>query len=333
MKVVAVLLALVAVSVADICNDVAGGRAQATQIKELASTGIDSLMGDCYPNGDAFSALLNSDACSALFYQGTCYGLKTAAKYADVDVVSYDMLRRGVSDVQSLGNVACANVEACYNDVFDAVSDCAAADDAFLEGVIDRATAMYKARAEQRIAEYGEQNDNTIAGRLINLAMKRFTDVDSLRAFVGERVGDDVIEDAMEGYQAAKDAAASFCDSGCVDQTAKFLKRLFSSMNKGRCVDATMFCGACQRNADVFLGRRANSIPCCLQDVVEQAIAGAQYVADTYGDQAANAESYLREAFADQPELIAQAEEAAAAARAQFDCVASVYQENKSSCA
>ena len=45
MKVVAVLLALVAVSVADICNDVAGGRAQATQIKDLASAGIDSLMG------------------------------------------------------------------------------------------------------------------------------------------------------------------------------------------------------------------------------------------------------------------------------------------------
>ena len=60
---------------------------------------------------------------------------------------------------------------------------------------------------------------------------------------------------------------------------------------------------------------------------------GAQYVADTYGDQAANAESYLREAFADQPELIAQAEAAAAAAQEQFNCVASVYQDNKSSCA
>jgi len=333
MKVVAVLLALVAVSVADICNDVRGGRAQATQIKDLAAAGIDSLMGDCYPNGDAFSALLNSEACSALFYQGTCYGLKTAAKYADVEVVSYDMLRRGVSDVQALGNVACANVETCYNDVFDAVSDCAAADAGFIEGVIDRATEMYKARAEQRIAEFGEQNDNTIAGRLINIAMRRFTDVESLRSFVSQRVDDDIIDDAYEGYKAAKEAAAEFCDSGCVDQTGKFLKRLFSSMNKGRCVDATMFCGACERNAEVFLGRRANSIPCCLQDVVEQAIAGAQYVADTYGDRAANAESYLREAFADQPELIAQAEAAAAAARAQFNCVSSVYQDNKSSCA
>jgi len=152
------------------------------------------------------------------------------------------MLRRGVSDVQALGNVACANVEACYNEVFDAVSDCAAADDGFIEGVIDRATEMYKARAEQALAEFGEQNDNTIAGRLVNIAMKRFTDIDSLRAFVSQRVGDDVIDDAMAGYQAAKEAAAAFCDSGCVDQTGKFLKRLFSSMNKGRCVDATMFC-------------------------------------------------------------------------------------------
>ena len=91
-------------------------------MKLLFSDTIFPSSRDCYPNGDAFSALLNSDACSALFYQGTCYGLKTAAKYADVDVVSYDMLRRGVSDVQALGNVACANVEACYNDVFDAVS-------------------------------------------------------------------------------------------------------------------------------------------------------------------------------------------------------------------
>ena len=45
MKVVAVLLALVAVSVADICNDVAGGRAQATQIKSVIATGLDTVMG------------------------------------------------------------------------------------------------------------------------------------------------------------------------------------------------------------------------------------------------------------------------------------------------
>ena len=77
---------------------------------------------DCYPNGDAFSALLNSEACSALFYQGTCYGLKTAEKYANVEVVSYDMLRRGVSDVRSLGHTMCGSVETCYNEVFDAVS-------------------------------------------------------------------------------------------------------------------------------------------------------------------------------------------------------------------
>ena len=77
---------------------------------------------DCYPNGDAFSALVNSQACSALFYQGTCYGLKTAAKYDGVEVVNYDMLRRGVSDIKSLGNTMCANVEACYNEMFDAVS-------------------------------------------------------------------------------------------------------------------------------------------------------------------------------------------------------------------
>ena len=47
----------------------------------------------------------------------------------------------------------------------------------------------------------------------------------------------------------------------------------------------------------------------------------------------AEAQSYMREAFADQPELIAQAEAAAAAAMEQMNCVASVYQDNKSSCA
>ena len=65
---------------------------------------------------------MNSQACSALFYQGTCYGLKTAAKYDGVEVVNYDMLRRGVGDVQHLGEVACANVETCFNELYDAVS-------------------------------------------------------------------------------------------------------------------------------------------------------------------------------------------------------------------
>ena len=192
---------------------------------------------------------------------------------------------------------------------------------------------MYMARAQQQIAEYGEQNDNTISGRLINMAMKRFTDVESIKAFIGERVDDSIIEDAQQAFDAAKETAAEFCDSGCVDHTARFLKRLFHAMDKGECTNAGVFCGACQSNAETFFGRHPDAIPCCLQDVVEQAIAGAKYVADTYGDKAESAESYFREAFADQPELIAQAETAKAAAKAQFECVSSVYQDNKSECA
>jgi len=333
MKVVAVFLALVAVSVADICHHVEGGRARATQIKDLAAAGIDSLMGDCYPNDDAFSALLNSPACSELFYQGTCYGLKAAAKYGGVEAVSYRMLGSGVSDVQALGNTACDNVEICYTEIFKAVTACQEADAGFIDGVIERASEMYMAKAQQQIAEYGEQNDNTISGRLINMAMKRFTDVESIKAFIGERVDDDIIADAQQAFDAAKETAAEFCDSGCVDHTARFLKRLFHAMDKGECTNAGVFCGACQSNAETFFKHHEDSIPCCLQDVVEQAIAGAKYAADTYADKAEMAESYLREAFADQPELIAQAEAAKADAMAQFECVSSVYQDNKSECA
>lgn len=289
-------------------------------------------MGDCYPNGNAFSALLDSESCSALFYQGACYGLKAAEKYADVDVVTYDMLRRGVNDIAHLGNTACAHVETCYNEIFAAVSGCAAADADFVQGVIDRATEMYKTQAEAALAAYGASNDDTITGRLINSAMERFTSLEAIESFVMENVDDSVIADARAAFDALTEAASNFCDSGCVAETATFAKRLFSAMHGKGCVDASVFCGHCANNADRFLSRRM-SIPCCLQDVIEQAIVGAQYAAENYASRAAEAEAALRDVFADRPELIEAAEAAAAYAMEQFECVSEVYNNNKASCA
>ena len=46
-----------------------------------------------------------------------------------------------------------------------------------------------------------------------------------------------------------------------------------------------------------------------------------------------NAESFLRESFADRPELIAKVEAAAAVFQEELDCVSSVYNDNKNECA
>ena len=80
---------------------------------------------------------------------------------------------------------------------------------------------MYKARAEQQLKEFAENNDDTIAGRLINMAMRRFTSIENLKQFVSENVDDAVVEDARAGFEAAKAAASEFCDSGCVGETGR----------------------------------------------------------------------------------------------------------------
>ena len=46
----------------------------------------------------------------------TCYGIK-AASYYDVDVVSYGLLADDVKNIESLGNQACREAEACYDQV------------------------------------------------------------------------------------------------------------------------------------------------------------------------------------------------------------------------
>ena len=57
---------------------------------------------------------------------------------------------------------------------------------------------------------------------------------------------------------------------------------LFSRMHGKGCDDATEFCGACEKNARRFFYARSmhHTIPCCLQDVIEQAIDVSIVMAD-----------------------------------------------------
>ena len=87
--------------------------------------------------------------------------------------------------------------------------------------MLERAVNIYKARVQAQIEEFGKNNDDTIMGRLVNMAMKRFTDLESVRSFVMENLDDGIIADARAGYEAFKAAAADFCDAGCVDESAR----------------------------------------------------------------------------------------------------------------
>jgi len=329
MKLLVVLaLAVAAVSGSgNICEGQSDeSKAEFNTLKNTVLAVSSVVMSQCnLDNGDEFSTLLVTDSCLRIFSEGYCYYDNAAVLYA-VTPVSYGVLNSDVPNIASLGNTLCAEAEACYAPIRDAVKSCIAADATFLPNVINTATGYYKSAFEGRIASYASANSDTIVGTLIDIAMKRFTSFSDINAFFLEQTaGTGIADDATATVASLKDVASAFCVSGCTDQTASFLSDIFGYMDKSsKCNDAGVFCGGCQAKAAKFL-KNKGSIPCCLMDVADYAIKGGASVYAKYGDQIENVKAYLGTEFANKPELIASIELIRDNALAQMACLEKVY--------
>ena len=78
------------------------------------------------------------------------------------------------------------------------------------------------------------------------------------------------IDDALAVGDNTAQMVKEWCDSGCASKTVRFLKGLLCDMNRGGCVDASEFCGACQERANSFFTQ--NTLPCCFEKVVQRSI-------------------------------------------------------------
>ena len=100
--------------------------------------------------------------------------------------------------------------------------------------------------------------------------MDQFTSADDIRTFIESHISDDVVADAEAAGTKALQMAKNWCDNGCTDKTATFLKGLFGHMNGGGCVDASVFCGECQARANSYFA--VNTLPCCIEKVVQRGV-------------------------------------------------------------
>lgn len=325
------MLVVLALAVATVSGKICDGQSAASAadfatIKNTVLAVSSVVMANCnLDSGAEFSSLLETDSCIKIFSEGYCYYDNAAVLYAAVPV-SYGVLNSDVANIASLGNTLCAEAEACYAPIRDAVRKCVADDATFLPNVIESATLYYKSAVEARVESYATANSDTIVGTLIDIAMKRFTSFNDINAFFLEQTaGTGIADDATAAVASLKEVASLFCSSGCTDQTASFLNAIFGYMDKSsNCNDAGVFCGGCQAKAAKFL-KSKGSIPCCLVDVADYAIAGGEAVYAKYGDQIENVREYLGAEFASKPKLIAIIEEIRDNALAQMACLEKVY--------
>jgi len=304
----------------------------ASQIFEAMLTGVDSITGDCYPKDDLFSNLLRMPECVATFEQGFCYNARREGRFetfnSETDDLDYSDVNGEIEDLRILGKHLCRNAGKCYRAVRKEVLKCNNDMEGWLDSVVDQVTSMYEANVQPRAEEYAQMNSDTMSGSFINIVMDRFTSPEDIQNFFGDIAGeesDDMAEDAMSGYEQLKAALRGFCAERCVDPTADFLLGVTGQMSEsGTCHAAAEFCGDCADVASAYLAD--NGMPCCLQKVVDLAIDGVDYARDNYGDKIESLKEELREVFAEQPDMIAMAEEKYQNALDQAKCFRDTYE-------
>ena len=101
-------------------------------------------------------------------------------------------------------------------------------------------------------------------------ALDQFSSADDIRTFIESQITDEVVEDAKAAGAGALEMAQYWCDNDCTSSSAGYLKGIFSYMNGGGCVDASVFCGSCaDRASDYFAD---NTLPCCIENVIQKGI-------------------------------------------------------------
>lgn len=330
---VLLFIAVVGLAFGDICDN-NPNMATIIATKNAAFAVVDTVMSACNPNGNAFSDLLRSDACTSIIHEGSCYYDNAVSHYGGEEAVTYGTLQSDLGNLESLGNTLCANVEACYTPIKDAVLACDAADPNFRANAIAAAENYYTAFLRSKVQEYAQENSDDVLGTLVEIALNRFTSADDIIETLQEyAAGTDVAADAESAAAVFKQAASDFCEEGCTAETADFLYDIFGRLDAhANCVDASTFCGGCANRATHFLKNR-ESIPCCLRTVVEYAIQGSTLVQEKYASQIQSITDYISDSFAGKPELLAQIKATKKFVVKQVKCLENVYNGSPNECA
>jgi len=334
-----ILLTLAAVATAELCNT--KGRAKKAdmdtiaQVKAVVRTGAGFLFGQSCPKlANDIEKVVFQGACRNLAKQAVCYGIRTAERYDGVTEVSYGQLAGGVDNIAEIGNLACAEGVACYKQIAKHVKKCMKTNPNFVDETVAAAEMAYRANAQAQVEDFVSSQANTLFGELASLAMGEFSSVADVQDFIDEFVSDDlkaqIESDAAAAAKEVAKLARSFCNTGCIDKTATFVKDLFNAMNNGQCVNARFFCGPCKDNAHAWFSS-GGSIPCCLNKVIAKGIEAFDYVADNYG---AQVEEWAGMVSAElSAEANAKAAEIEAEIKKQAACIAETYNEHKPVCA
>lgn len=326
---VLVFLALVGMALGLECD-----MEEVDSVRSAASTVTDYIMGNCRPNNAAFSVLLNSDSCVALFNAGKCYYDNALDHYTldDNAPVTYGVLKDDVDNLKDLGNVLCVNVEDCYTPIKRAVLACNAADADFRGNVIAKVQELYEVYVPDA-QTYADENQDNVMGTLLQIALSRFTSVDQAITMFQEYTQGTSVDEAETAAAAIKLAASNFCTSGCVDSSAGFIKKLFNHLHKAAsCPNAQTFCGGCENKAAQFM-RRKESIPCCLRTVVDAAIEGSTMVQAKYASEIARITAYIEEEFDGKQALLDEIKATKNFVLGQVACLQSVYDGSPNLCA
>merc|ERR1739848_52332 len=294
-----------------------------------ARLGAVAILGGSCPSFN-LDAVAFSGKCRGLVKQATCYGIKAASTY-DVDTVDYGLLAGDVRNIEALGNLASTDVAGCFGQVRDAIQTCMSENANFVQDTIDAAEAAYKKNFEAEVRAFADSNSGSLLGDLASMAMDQFSSAEDIRSFIESHVSEGVVADAEAAGSQALEMAQEWCANDCTSKSTKFLKGIFNHMNGGGCTDASVFCGACAARADSWFGRPKNSLPCCIENVVQRGIEAYDYVVENYSETLSEYAAQLAAGLSD----AAVAEAVAAKDRfvEQFNCVRDVYNGNQPDCA
>jgi len=330
------ILALVAVSTnaASLCT--AADEPTHAQVKSIVRTGAMMLIGDSCPSlAGNVDKVLFSGKCANIARESVCFASRAAERYDGVTTVSYGLLADGVDNLAHMGNLACKEAVPCFKQVSKAVKKCIKKNPDFVQDTIARAEELYRMRAQSQVEDFVNSRADTLFGEIAGLAMSNFGSVADIKNFVNQYVDADLKAQIQSDAEAAAGQIAAlakeFCGTGCVGETASFVKALFRDMDAvDTCVDARFFCVDCQSGANNYFNA-GGDIPCCLDKLIQKGIEAYEYVADSYGAQVEEWAGLVSAELSEQAN--ARAAEIRDEVLEQAGCIGDTYTAHKPTCA
>jgi len=337
---VLVLLFLATVVSTELCHvkgkKAAEDRKTLQEIKALARAGAQLIVGESCPFlANNIEKVLFDKKCRALAKQSVCYGKRVAERYSDqFTAVSYGQLASGVDQLAELGNLACDDGAACYKQISRVINKCMKKNKNFVDQTIAAAEFAYRANAQASVEEFVNDRSETLFGEVAKLVMDRFTSVSDIEDFLNEILNQKsktkIQSDAALAAGEIKKVARGFCNSGCFNESASFIKSLFEAMHGDQCLDATQFCGSCKDNAHDYLESSGLMIPCCLNNVIQKGIEAYDYIGEQYGEKIREVSDMISAQLSEK--ALQRAEEIRDELSTQADCIEEFYNDHQPRC-